>query len=92
MEEGTTAFGRSSPVVFAYQLSELWCHDGGENIVLKDHIKGATFETGEGEAVELKTKISDGIGGSMVEGKQTVAVFDEHGEENCVCVLPTTPP
>ncbi|RDL36319.1 Uncharacterized protein BP5553_05671 [Venustampulla echinocandica] len=90
--EGTTGFERSSPVVFAYQLSELWCKGGGEEPVLKDHTAGAMFELGDGKTTaEMETEISDGMGKALVDGREFVSVIDEDSAEDCVCILPTIP-
>jgi hypothetical protein len=88
--EGTTGFERSSPVVFAYQLSELWCKTGGDDPMLKDHTAGAMFEARGGDTTErLETEISEGIGKVLMDGREVISVFDEDGDEDCIGVLPT---
>jgi len=90
--EGTTGFEKSSPVVFAYQLSELWCKTGEDDPVLKDHTAGAMFEARSRDTTErLETEVSEAAGKLLMDGREVVSVFDEDGNEDCICVLPTPP-
>ncbi|KAF8866586.1 hypothetical protein BDZ45DRAFT_277047 [Acephala macrosclerotiorum] len=86
-EADTTSFKKSSPVVFAFQLSEMWCKEGSDDVVLKDHTKGALFGVGEQKELDLEAEVVEGVK-QLQDGMKVVAVFDEDGDEACICVLP----
>lgn len=87
-ESETTSFEKSSPVIFAFQLTAVRCKEGNENVMVKDYTKGAMFAAGdENEELEFKTEVLEGFA-DLEEGREIIPVFDEDGEENCNCFLP----
>lgn len=87
-ESETASFKRSSPVIFAFQLTAVRCKEGNENVMVRDYTKGALFAVGdENEELHLETEILEGFG-DLDEGREIIPVFDEDGEENCNCFLP----
>jgi hypothetical protein len=86
-EEERASFKNSSPVVFAYELSEMRLQRGGKDVTLKSHTKGALFGIDGKKTVDLETEVVEGPG-KLEDGSEVVPAFDEGGEELCNCVLP----
>jgi len=75
-------FENSSRIVFAYQLLQITSEPGTDKkIESKNYATGALFGAGE-DKKELKLELRE------VEGLNTLEVFDEEEEEECLCVLP----
>ncbi|MCJ1349555.1 hypothetical protein MMC31_007796, partial [Peltigera leucophlebia] len=84
----TASFKKSSPVIFAFQLTAVWCKEANAKFMVKDYTKGAFFGLGqENDELDLETEVLDGVG-DLDEGREIIPVYDEDGEENCNCFLP----
>lgn len=87
-ESETASFRKSSPVIFAFQLTAVRCKEGNGNVMVKDYTKGAMFASAqEKEELDFETEVLDGFG-NLDESRETIPVYDEDGEENCHCLLP----
>jgi len=89
-ESERASFKNSSPVVFAYELSEMWQKRDSKDVTLKSHTKGALFGL-DGKELDLETEVVEGLG-KLDDGSEVVPAFDEDGEEPCNCVLPLAMP
>ena len=75
-------FENSSHIVFAYRLLQITSGPGtDEKIESEEYTTGALFSAGEDNR-ELKLESRD------FESLDTLEVFDEEEEEECLCVLP----
>lgn len=87
-EYETASFKKSSPVIFAFQLTAVRCKEGNENAIVKDYTKGAMFASAqENLELDFETEVLYGFG-DLGEGRETIPVYDEDGEETCNCLLP----
>ncbi|OCK93839.1 uncharacterized protein K441DRAFT_660582 [Cenococcum geophilum 1.58] len=84
-ESETDGFENSSAIVFAFQLSKVASKEGGQNVSVKEHTKGALYGVREKKKVDLETEVAASV---KLEGREIVPVVDEDGEEVCNCVLP----
>lgn len=96
-ESEIASFKKSSPVIFAFQLTAVRCKEvnknvmvkeNNKNVMVKEYTKGAMFSAGdENEELHLETEVLEGFG-DLKEGREIIPVFDEDGEDNCDCFLP----